>query len=92
MGLFSIPDSASTSKTHSNPYPFALGNIISREQVCQFTPSLNLKPADIIGGRDILIKCQLYAVTRSIDDVEPYLYRSSQYSCKEQITAFIFGL
>ena len=90
MGLFPIPDSASTSKTHSNP--FALANIISREQVCQLTPSLNLKPADVIGGRDILIKCQLYAVARSIDDVEPYLYRSSQYSCKEQITAFIFGL
>ena len=72
MGLFSIPDSASTSKTHSNPYPFALGNIISREQVYQLIPSLNLKPADIIGSQDILIKCQLYAVARSIDGVEPY--------------------
>ena len=71
MGLFSVPDSASTSKTHLI-YLFALANIISREHVCQLTPFINLIPADVIVTQDILIKCQLYAVARSIGDVGPY--------------------
>ena len=70
MGLFSVPDSASTSKTHLI-YLFALANIISREHVCQLTPFINLIPADVIVTQDILIKGQLYAVARSIGDVEP---------------------